>query len=167
MGRCCTHTSFSVSLVEQERSVGDVALLPCSLPDRVVNVGKLSLLFLMMLEHNGRACSPKEFLTVRNWGEGSEAGLYIKFPAMQSASGIRRADSDASLQSFQLFSPCLCALSLSSPSLSRPHIPSHFFCMCVAVVQKGDADASFKNEDHTLQEQVIHFKKELQQAHDE
>lgn len=93
MGRCCTRTSFSVSLVEQERSVGDVALLPCSLPDRGVNVGKLSLLFLMTLEHNGRARSPKEFLTVRNWGEASEAGLYIKFPAMPSASDIGRVDS--------------------------------------------------------------------------
>lgn len=168
MGRCCTHTSFSVSLVEQERSVGDVALLPCRLPDRVVNVGKLSLLFLMMLEHNGRACSPKEFLTVRNWGEGSEAGLSIKFPAMQSASGIRGADSDASLQSFQLFSPCLCALSLCPLPRCLALVSLHTFsCMCVAVVQKGDADASFKKEDHSLQEQVNHFKKELQQAHDE
>lgn len=161
MGRCCTHTSFSVSLVEQERSVGDVAVLPCSLPDRVVNVGKLSLLFLMMLEHNGRACSPKEFLTVRNWGEGSEAGLYIKFPAMQSASGIRRADSDASLQSFQLFSPCLCALSLSSPSLSRPQIPSHFslhVCRCGTEgrrrckLQKGGPHAS--GASHSLQKRT-------------
>lgn len=134
MGRCCSYTSFSVSLVELERSVGDVALLPYSLPDSVVNVGKLSLLFLMMLEHNGRACSPKEFLTVRNWGKESKAGLYIKFPVMQSASGIRRVDSDT--LSFQLFSPRLDALplslspSLSSSSSSHLHIPSHSFC-CV------------------------------------
>lgn len=147
--------------------MGDVARLPCSLPDRVVNVGKLSLLFLMMLEHNGRACSPKEFLTVENWGEGSKAGLYIKFPAMQSASGIRRVDSDTLLQFPVIFSMPLCSLSLSSPLLSHPRIPLHFFCMCIAVVQKGDTDGSFKKENHTLQEKVIHFKKELQQRHDE
>uniref|UniRef100_A0A674NLQ5 Cingulin b n=1 Tax=Takifugu rubripes TaxID=31033 RepID=A0A674NLQ5_TAKRU len=32
---------------------------------------------------------------------------------------------------------------------------------------KGDTDGSFKKENHTLQEQVSHFRKELQQAHDE
>lgn len=50
--------------------------------DTAVNAGRLSLLFLMMLEHNGGVCSPKEVLAVRNWGEESEAGLYIKFPVM-------------------------------------------------------------------------------------
>lgn len=40
----CTCTSFSVrgSLDEQHSSVGDVALLPSSLSERVVNVGWLS-----------------------------------------------------------------------------------------------------------------------------
>lgn len=127
MGRCCTYTSLSASLVERERRVGDAAPLPCSLPDRADNVGELSLLFLMMWEHNGRACSPREFLAVRNWGEESKTGLYIKFPVMQSASGVRRFDSDTLLPSFQLFSPWLRAPSLSSSSLSHPHIPSHFF----------------------------------------
>lgn len=66
MGRSCTYTPFSVteSLDERESSVGDVAPLPCSLSDRVVNVGRL---FLMMSEQTGRACSPRDFyFTVKN-----------------------------------------------------------------------------------------------------
>lgn len=47
----------------------------CSPAARQTRVGKLSPLFLMMLEHNGGACSPKECVTVRNWGEGAEAEL--------------------------------------------------------------------------------------------
>lgn len=39
--------------------------------------------------------------------------------------------------------------------------------MCIDIVLKGDTDGSFKKENHTLQEQVSRFKKELQQAHDE
>lgn len=55
--------------------------------------------------------------------------------------------------------------------LSLVALPSYpltlFFCLCIAVVQKGETDGSFRKENHTLQEQVVHFKKELQQAHDE
>lgn len=133
MGRCCTYTSFSVSLVEQERSVGDAALLPCSLPDSGVNVGRLSLLFLMMLEHNGRACSPKEFLTVRNWGEESKAGLCIKFPVMQSASGIRRVDSDTVAEFPVIFSMPLCSFFVLFLAVSPSH-PFTLFSMCLLIL---------------------------------
>lgn len=69
------------------------------------------------------------------------------------------------VQRFQLFPPRW--LSLSSPSVSHPRIHPHLFCVCFAVEQKGDADGSFKKENQTLQEKVIHFRTELQQAHDE
>lgn len=144
-----------------ERSVGGAALLRCSLPATGVNVRWLSVLFLMTSEHNARVCSPHDFLTVRNWGEESKAGLYRKFPAMRRASGIGRADS-CSLHASLL---CLCPL----PLLSHPHIPSHlhFFYMCIDIVLKGDTDGSFRKENRTLLEQVGRFKRELQQAHDE
>lgn len=134
-----------------------------------VNVGRLSLLFLMMLEHNGGVCSPKEVLTVRNWGEESEAGLCIKFPAMPQVHAGLAVTLCCRVSSYFLHASLLCLCPL--PSLSHPHILSHFlfffFYMCIDIVLKGDTDGSFKKENHTLQEQVSHFKKELRQAHDE
>lgn len=134
--------------------------------DTGVNVGRLSLLFLMMLEHNGGVCSPRDVLTVRNWGEESEAGLCIKFPAMPQVHAGLTVTLCCRVSSFLHASLLwLCPL----PSFSHPHIPSHFhfFYMCIDIVLKGDTDGSFKKENHTLQEQVSHFKKQLQQAHDE
>lgn len=119
-------------------------------------MGRLSLLFSMMSEHNGGACSPRD--AVRNWGEEAEAGLC-------DASGMRRVDGDVSSYFLQASLLRLCPL----PRLSRPHIPSHFhfLYMCIDIVLKGDTDGSFKKENHALQEQVSRFKTELQQAHDE
>lgn len=135
-----------------------------------VNVGRLSLLFLMMSEHNAGVCSPKEVLTVGNWGEESEAGLYIKFPVMPQVYAGLTGTLCCRVSSYFLHASLLCLCPL--PSLSHPHIPSHFlffffFYICIDIVLKGDTDGSFKKENHTLQEQVSHFKKELQQAHDE
>lgn len=123
----------------------------------------------MMLEHNGRACSPKEFLTVGNWGEESKAGLCIKFPVMQSASGIRRVDSDTVAEFPVIFTMPLCSVFvlLLAVSPSHPLTLLFFFYMCIDIVLKGDTDGSFKKENHGLQEQVSRFKNQLQEAHDE
>lgn len=84
---------------------------------------------------------------------------------------IAGLDSGTFVRRFQLFPPRWLSVWLAVFVLSLRVSPSHpfntFFCVCFAVEQKGDADGSFKKESQALQEKVIHFRTELQQAHDE
>uniref|UniRef100_A0A674P798 Cingulin b n=1 Tax=Takifugu rubripes TaxID=31033 RepID=A0A674P798_TAKRU len=78
-------------------------------------------------------------------------------PAKGSASVSNATTVEA--PNFQLFSPRLSALSLSSSFVVSPSHPVtlsfFFFYMCIDIVLKGDTDGSFKKENHTLQEQVM------------